>query len=166
MSDASQHPWDEPGFTYVSNASPEEIAARLRGADSVLILTHHKPDGDALGTSLALHRGLESRGVRSEIVISGPIDPNLLSLTIPGDRLERLENLGSLDDRPEPSLIAVVDTGAWTQLEAVADWLRSRTDRIVGIDHHARGGSVAGQRIVESHSTSHRWPTPRPLVLP
>ena len=154
MSDASEHPWDEPGFSYVSNASPQEIADRLGGAESVLILTHHKPDGDALGTSLALHRGLESKGIHSEIVISGPIDPNLLTLTIPTDRLERLENLKSLEDQPEPSIIAVVDTGAWTQLEAVGEWLRSRTDRIVGIDHHARGGSVAGQRIVDTSCAS------------
>ena len=154
MSDASDRSWDEPGFRYVSNASPREIADRLLDAESVLILTHHKPDGDALGTCLALHRGLEARQVHSEIVISGPIDPNLLSLTIPTDHLERFENLETLETRPEPSLIAVVDTGAWTQLEAFGDWLRSRTDRIVGIDHHARGGSVAGQRIVDTTCAS------------
>ena len=154
MSDAPEHPWDDPGFSYVSNATPRELAGRLRAAESVLIVTHHKPDGDALGTSLALHRGLESIGVRSEIVISGPIDPNLLALTIPADRVERLENLESLDERPEPSLIAVVDTGAWTQLESLGDWLRARTDRVIGIDHHARGGSVAGERIVDTSCAS------------
>ncbi|MCP4833578.1 MAG: hypothetical protein GY895_02330 [Phycisphaera sp.] len=154
MTDAPDHPWDEPGFRYESNTTVEEIADGLRGAESVLILTHHKPDGDALGTSLALHRGLRTIGVASEIVISGPIDPNLLAMTTPDDRLERLENLGSLDGRPEPSMIAVVDTGAWTQLEALGDWLRTRTDRIVGVDHHARGGSVAGRRIVDTSCAS------------
>ncbi len=148
------HPWDEPGFRYVSNVTVEDIAERIRAAESILILTHHKPDGDALGTSLALHRGLETIGIRSGIILSGPIDPNLLAMTTPEDRLERLENIGSLNDRPEPSLVLVVDTGAWTQLEAVGEWLRSRTDRIIGVDHHARGGSVAGERIVDTSCAS------------
>lgn len=154
MSNAVEHPWDEPGFLYQSNASPEELAGRLRTAGSVLILTHHKPDGDALGTSLGLHRGLREIGVASEIVLSGPIDPNLLTVTTDSDRVERLESLGGLEGRPEPDLIAVVDTGAWTQLEAVGEWLRSRTDRIIGIDHHARGGSVAGSRVVDTRCAS------------
>ena len=148
MSGAKEHPWDEPGFEYVSNATPAEIADRLLAAGSVVIVTHHKPDGDALGTSLGLHRALRLQGVESRIVLSGPIDPNLLKTTGPEDRVERLEQLESADALGEPDVVAVVDTGAWTQLESLADWLRARTDRIVGIDHHARGGSVAGRRIV------------------
>ncbi|MEE2972388.1 MAG: DHH family phosphoesterase [Planctomycetota bacterium] len=154
MSRAVEHPWDEPGFTYESNATAEEIAARLQAAGSVLILTHHKPDGDALGTSLALHRGLRQRGVASVVVLSGPIDPNLLTMVDDRDRIERIEEIGSLESRPDPDLVAVVDTGAWTQLETVGPWLRSRRDRTVGIDHHARGGSVAGLRVVDTSCAS------------
>ena len=154
MSGAKEHPWDEPGFEYVSNATPAEIAERLLAAGSVVIVTHHKPDGDALGTSLGLHRALRLKGVESRIVLSGPIDPNLLKTTGPEDRVERLEQLESADALGEPDVVAVVDTGAWTQLETLADWLRARTDRIVGIDHHARGGSVAGRRIVDTSCAS------------
>ena len=48
----------------------------------------------------------------------------------------------------------MVDTGAWTQLDSMKDWLRPRVDRVVGVDHHARGGSVAGRRVVDTECAS------------
>ena len=43
---------------YASNSTLESIAQRLRHARSVLVLTHLKPDGDAIGSSIALVRAL------------------------------------------------------------------------------------------------------------
>lgn len=151
MSNAVEHPWDEPGFIYESNASPASLAEALREAGEVLILTHQKPDGDALGTTLGLHRGLRQVGVESRIRLSGPIDPNLLAMVGPEDRVDRVEQVpeGEPPVDGEPALIAVVDTGAWTQLDPFTEWLRARVDRVIGIDHHARGGSVAGRRVVD-----------------
>jgi phosphoesterase RecJ-like protein len=36
-------------------------------------------------------------------------------------------------------VILITDTGSWTQLEPVAEYLASRRDRIISIDHHAQG---------------------------
>ncbi len=148
------HPWDEPGFSYQSNVSVADLAATLKGAASVLITTHEKPDGDALGTSLALHRGLRQIGVRSWIVLAGPLDSSLLAITEDDDDVRRFEQCGTPDEGDEPELVAVVDTGAWTQLDSMKDWLRPRVDRVIGIDHHARGGSVAGRRVVDTDCAS------------
>ena len=144
------HPWDEAGFTYESNVSPADLAGVFAAASSVLITTHEKPDGDALGTSLALHRSLRQIGVRSWIVLAGPLDQNLLAVTNEDDDVRRFEECGTPSEEEEPDLIAVVDTGAWTQLDSMKDWLRPRVDRVVGVDHHARGGSVAGRRVVDT----------------
>ena len=38
------------------DASPEEVARELRAGDRFLLTTHEGPDGDALGSLLALHR--------------------------------------------------------------------------------------------------------------
>jgi phosphoesterase RecJ-like protein len=48
-----------------------------------------------------------------------------------------------------PDLIIVVDTGAWSQLEAAEPWLREHEDIVVGLDHHANGDDVAAERIVD-----------------
>ncbi|MDE0889405.1 MAG: DHH family phosphoesterase [Phycisphaerales bacterium] len=148
------HPWDEPGFAYKSNISAADLAAAFGSASSVLITTHEKPDGDALGTSLALHRGLRQIGVRSWIVVAGPLDQSLLAIAHDDDDVRRFEQCGNPADEDEPDLVAVVDTGAWTQLDSLKDWLRPRVDRVVGVDHHARGGSVAGRRVVDTDCAS------------
>ena len=41
---------------------PNEIVKALQEADSVLIATHIYPDGDALGSQIALGEGLEALG--------------------------------------------------------------------------------------------------------
>ena len=146
------HPWDEPGFEYRSTSTPEELAERLLGASSVLILTHQKPDGDALGSCLGMQRGLRQKGVSSRILLAGPIDPNLLRVVGDDDRVERLEQEGLPGD--DQDLIVVLDTGAWVQLDQLGPWLRDQDVPIVGIDHHARGGSVAEARLVETSAAS------------
>lgn len=134
-------------FVYQSNATVAEVAQRLSGAEDVLILTHTKPDGDAIGTSLAMHRGLRQIGVAGRVLFAGPLDQNLASLANVQDHVEVIEKDGL--PTSEPDLILVVDTGAWSQLEPFAEWLKQRRDRVIGIDHHARGGDVASMRIVD-----------------
>ena len=53
---------------YVSNATLEQIAQRLRAAGAVAILTHSKPDGDALGSTLALARTLHALGKQATLL--------------------------------------------------------------------------------------------------
>ena len=134
-------------FTYTSNATAGEIAQRLRGGSDVLLLTHTKPDGDAIGSCLALHRGLRQIGIGSRILLAGPLDPNLKSIANSDDRIEHFEEVGLPD--AEPDLIVILDTGALSQLEPFVEWLAPRQAKVIGIDHHARGDNVASMRLVE-----------------
>ncbi len=52
---------------------PAEIVEILRGADRVLLATHTYPDGDALGSQLALGRVLESLGKRVFLYSEEPV---------------------------------------------------------------------------------------------
>lgn len=56
----SRPPTDAPG---PAQAPPlHAIAHQLRRASSVLLLTHEHPDGDGIGSMLALHLALQARG--------------------------------------------------------------------------------------------------------
>ena len=44
------------------NASFAEIAQALRGANNVLVLSHMRPDGDAIGSQLAMAIALRELG--------------------------------------------------------------------------------------------------------
>src|SRR6185503_3560027 len=54
-------------MSYQSNTTAAEVAQRLSGAQRVLLATHAKPDGDAMGSVLALARALTSQGKAAEI---------------------------------------------------------------------------------------------------
>ena len=45
-------------FTYETNTDVDAIARRLREAGRVLVTSHEKPDGDAIGSCAALARCL------------------------------------------------------------------------------------------------------------
>lgn len=133
---------------YTTNTTIAEAASWLAEQRSVAITTHFKPDGDAVGSSLALARALRLRGAAVELWYSGAL-PDFLR-EIVGETPHR-----HLDNRPaaeadDPEAIVIVDTGAWSQVEALRPWLESRTARALVVDHHLNGdASIASKRIVE-----------------
>ena len=56
-------------FAYTSNTTAEAIAEKLVASERVLILTHTKPDGDAIGSCLSLHRGLRQLGITTPVIM-------------------------------------------------------------------------------------------------
>ena len=130
---------------YQSNSTIAQVARRLLQAKRVLITTHTKPDGDAIGSTVALHRALEQLSIRSQIAYMGPIEPSLL--TIAGRTpFVRFESGNAI----EPfEVAAVLDTGSWSQLEQMMAILKPRHDDIVVIDHHAHGDEVGALRLVD-----------------
>jgi phosphoesterase RecJ-like protein len=139
-------------MAYESTTTHAALAARMRAAKRPFVTTHFKPDGDALGSVLAVARALRSLGADVEAVVAGPVDRSILGLAADGEvtRVER----GPVTPRAGTDLAIVVDTGAWSQLEHVRDWLQANAASVVGIDHHARGDDVAPQRIVQVQCAS------------
>ena len=56
-----------------TNTNIQEMVALLRSAPAVLVYCHHHPDGDTIGSAMALKAALAGKPV--EIVTSDPI-PN------------------------------------------------------------------------------------------
>lgn len=128
---------------YTPNAGPAQIAQRLRDARRVVILTHVKPDGDAVGSSLALARALLERGAHAEAWYLGPFPPWLEEVAA-GTPVRKLSaESPATDGLPEPDAVAVVDTGSWSQLDALGPWLRQRAGSAVLVDHHRHGSNEA-----------------------
>lgn len=152
-------------MAYSSTSSAGELADALRGASRVLLLSHAKPDGDAVGSLLALRHALVAANKTVEVLLMGPVEPALLVAAAriicgpggvrggAGGSLRRFEQDGL--PKNEPDLVAVVDTGSWAQVEPIAAWLRARTDRTIGVDHHAGGSEdLAPRRLVDVSSAS------------
>jgi phosphoesterase RecJ-like protein len=130
---------------YASTATVEQVAERINAARRMLLTTHVKPDGDGMGSALALWRAVHPRDVEAEIYLMGPLESRLREIA--GDTPFHVAR-----NRPpegEHDLVVLLDTGAWSQLEPIAAWLRDHRDQIVGIDHHAKGDDVAPMRVVD-----------------
>ena len=71
-------------MTYRSTVNHAQLAALLRGARRPFVTTHFKPDGDALGSALALGRALRALGAEVDVAVAGPIDRSILGLAPAG----------------------------------------------------------------------------------
>ncbi len=105
-----------------------EIAETIGSAHRVLIGTHEHPDGDALGSSLAVHFALQSQGISSTVYIPDAA-PNFFQF-LPGFDILTTEkpNLADFDT------VILLD---YTQLYRthLKDEVLGK-DRVISIDHH------------------------------
>ncbi len=135
---------------YTTNTSIQQVAKRINAAKRILLTTHSKPDGDALGSVLALSRALNNQDRRADIWLMGPLEPNLKQTA--GETPLRFVEQKIPDD--DYDLVIVSDTGAWSQLEPLEKWLRNHYQSTIVIDHHARGDDVGELRLINSKAAS------------
>jgi len=133
----------------LSNTTLSEIAGRLRGAARLLLTTHAKPDGDALGSAAALGSALRALGKTVELRFMPPVPANLAVLT---ERIDYAVHHGPEDDGgvAEPDLVVVLDTGSRAQVEPLWGWLSGRVNKAIVVDHHLHGDGVGSSRFVDA----------------
>jgi phosphoesterase RecJ-like protein len=114
-------------------SSREQVIGELRDADKLVVVTHENPDGDALGSLVAMQQVLEALGKDCALFIASgdfPLPHEYRFLPLPGLTSVPPEDI---DDRT----IVFLDCG---NLERnPADAFRNRTPptlHILNIDHH------------------------------
>jgi bifunctional oligoribonuclease and PAP phosphatase NrnA len=122
----------------VAKAFREEIG----GASSVLIGTHLNPDGDALGSALALSHYLTAEGIQNEILCHHVAPYNLAFL--PGvNRIRQAPQQSGHD------LGVVLDLDSLERLGNVEPYF-SHLSRLIVIDHHVPHEAPGDLRIVDT----------------
>lgn len=141
---------------YTSSTTLPELVKWIKRSRRILVTTHTKPDGDAVGSSLAIVRAIARAGGDAELVYTGPWPSRFDRIVVP-DRPIHIENEATERDPrlPEPDAVLVVDTGNWSQLREIAPWLRSRRDKSAIVDHHRAGDAdVATRRLIEPEAAA------------
>lgn len=123
----------------------DAVIAALAAARNVLILTHVRPDGDALGSTAALQLGLRAMGVASHVLLLSklPTKYSFLYLDVGIEHTAAIDALPPREWFDRFDVVACVDTGTWSQLpglEAIVPTMRAT--RLV-IDHHRTQGTWA-----------------------
>ncbi len=136
-------------FSYQSNTDLKTIAQRVGESTRVIVTTHAKPDGDAMGSTLALKRALDSM-LDVEILLMGPVTSAMRAIAGSTPWIDADQQM----PRGGEDLVLVVDTGAFSQVEPIADWIRERYERVIVVDHHASGDDIGSMRLVDSSAAS------------
>ena len=115
----------------------EGVKALLEKSEKCVILTHSRPDGDAMGSSLALAAFLKARGKSVSVVV--PNEYPFFLAWMPG-----IECVTIYDKAPEVAneilkaadLFFCLDFNALSRIEAAGEVVASLPAKRVLIDHH------------------------------
>jgi phosphoesterase RecJ-like protein len=135
----------------ISEEQWREAVNALSQAESIALACHVDPDGDALGSMLALQRCLESLGVTTT-ASWGTADADVGNeLAIPPQYafLPGLDALVTPERFPaRPPVMVAFDTGAAERLGSLRS-AAEEADTLIVIDHHASGHPFGDVRLVD-----------------
>ena len=132
----------------MSGSKPFNLSSLLAGCyDNIYIFTHVRPDGDAIGSSLALANALKTEHKNVEVFCPDVI-PSRYSF-LPG--VETFQD--SFIPKEGKGMAFILDCSDLRRLEYMGRKLL-RLDRIVNIDHHVTNEKFGDLNLIDSSAAS------------
>jgi phosphoesterase RecJ-like protein len=123
------------------NDLDKSITGRLQAANNILIVSHVRPDGDAIGSLLGLGLALQATGKQVQMVLSDGVPSSFRHL--PGsDQITRVQ-------KTPPDLSIVVDC---SDLKRVGKALDKYGAPDIVVDHHFTNEAFGTLNLIESES--------------
>ncbi|MBE5819218.1 MAG: bifunctional oligoribonuclease/PAP phosphatase NrnA [Clostridiales bacterium] len=117
----------------------DKIVEEIYSAKNIVILTHDQPDGDAIGSSLALYNGLKQKNKQVDLVI--PEYPKVFSFLPNADEIKTEGKNETYD------LAIALDCGDKSRLNGFVKYFEDANCRI-SIDHHGVNTMFADYNFV------------------
>lgn len=130
------------------SAAPEALLYALQKAQSILVCPHALPDGDAIGSALALTAALEKMGKRVTLASADPVPPEFRFL--PG--ADRVVGPDALEGARFDAAISV-DASRLSRLGACEKYFRAAPVHLQ-IDHHATNTLFGHARWVDVYAAA------------
>lgn len=120
----------------------------LKPGTSCVITTHHSPDGDAIGSEIALAAFVRQIGITPHIINQDPV-PRIYEF-LDKDKAVGVYSESDDDVIKEADLIFILDVSGWERIGSPAAAIRASSARRVCIDHHATNGGIADVDIADA----------------
>jgi phosphoesterase RecJ-like protein len=127
------------------------FAEIVRAHQRFLLVSHIRPDCDALGSELGMAGVLEALGKSVRIVNGQAMPPNLAFI----DPQRRIGVIGQTVQPAELAnveVLIVLDTSAWAQLGPMADFIRSFPGRKLVVDHHVSEDDLGAETFKDTQA--------------
>jgi len=134
--------------------SPEEFLDVLLKHDSFVLTSHIRPDGDAIGSVLAMGAWLKKLGKKVMMVMSDPAPKNLSWLGSDQDILIYNESFRQIERIVDAEAILVVDTNGKHRLGDLSDAISKSDSPTYIIDHHPNPEKWLKNRYVDTTASS------------
>lgn len=124
----------------IESGQIDRLEDMLAKADNIVVITHMKPDGDALGSSTAMYHYLKSIGKECRIVIPDP-NPSNLDFLLDQDtrkdlRIYEAYPISTAAAIKESDLIICMDFNAFHRTDTLEPLLLESAQPKILIDHH------------------------------
>ena len=123
--------------TYADPIDWTSFCNLVRDHQRFLLISHIRPDCDALGSELGMAAVLESLG-KSVRIVNGQSTPPNLAFIDPQNKIEAIEVDVTADQLADREVIMVLDTSAWAQIGPMGDVIRGAAPEVkkMVLDHH------------------------------
>ncbi|MCL2004785.1 MAG: DHH family phosphoesterase [Planctomycetaceae bacterium] len=131
----------------------QRFAEIVHSASKIVLTMHHRPDGDCVGSALAMQQILLRLGKNVRIIAPHQTPPNLAFLD-PNHSITALENLDAegAEYLQSADLFFVLDTSSWAQLGEMATHFRESSARKLVLDHHTIGDALGAETFINSQA--------------
>ncbi len=123
----------------INPSAVNELESLLISSPKTAIVTHMKPDGDALGSSIAMYHFLSGYGCTKKIILSDPYPSNLdfLARGIEDDIIiHTVQPADAEEFIKDADLIVCLDFNAFHRTDKLEASLAASKGRKILVDHH------------------------------
>ncbi|MBW2333451.1 MAG: DHH family phosphoesterase [Deltaproteobacteria bacterium] len=127
----------------------DDIANILKRGKRFFLASHKDPDGDAIGSLLALGEALILSGKEVVLFNEGPIPDSMAFLV----GIENIVNRFNPKSEPEFDALFVLDCGTLERVGGNSSNICNITP-LINIDHHENNSQFGDLNLVDTHSSS------------
>lgn len=130
----------------MKTVTEKEALSLLRENQSFVLTAHISPDGDSLGSMLALYEFLVRQGKQVVVALDDTI-PDVFRMLPCWDVIRTVDELGKL----KPDLVVILDASTMDRIGRVSEIVDAPT---LNIDHHVSNQGFTDYRLLDSEAAA------------